>query len=103
MYAKKSNVLEIIYSDQKTHFQGVDTIMISNFVTEHAINSEMDPFLQALFQYIDQLSLPETPYMTGRPPAFQCLSLFAIPSKQKRYFGRFFYELHVLARSPQPK
>jgi hypothetical protein len=42
--------------------------MISNFVTEHAINSEMDPLLQALFQYIDQLSFPETPYMTGRPP-----------------------------------
>ncbi|SFA54190.1 Transposase domain [Anoxybacillus pushchinoensis] len=42
--------------------------MISNFITEHAINSEMDPLLQALFQYIDQLSLPETPYMTGRPP-----------------------------------
>jgi hypothetical protein len=42
--------------------------MISNFVTEHAINSEIDPLLQALFQYIDQLSLPETPYVTGRPP-----------------------------------
>jgi hypothetical protein len=53
---------------KKTHFQGVDTIMISNFVIEHALNSEMDPLLQALFQYIDQLSLPETPYMTGRPP-----------------------------------
>jgi hypothetical protein len=42
--------------------------MISNFVIEHALNSEIDPLLQALFQYIDQLSLPETPYMTGRPP-----------------------------------
>ncbi|MBB3907322.1 MULTISPECIES: transposase [Anoxybacillaceae] len=42
--------------------------MISNFVIEHALNSEMDPLLQALFQYIDQLSLPETPYITGRPP-----------------------------------
>jgi transposase len=42
--------------------------MISNFVIEHAINSENDPLLEALFQYIDQLSLPETPYVTGRPP-----------------------------------
>lgn len=42
--------------------------MISNFVIEHALSSEIDPLLQALFQYIDQLSLPETPYVTGRPP-----------------------------------
>jgi hypothetical protein len=39
--------------------------MISNFVTEHAINRETGPLLRALFQYIDQLSLPETPYVTG--------------------------------------
>ena len=43
-------------------------IMVSNFVIEHAMNSEMDPLLQALFQYINQLSLPETPYVTGRLP-----------------------------------
>jgi hypothetical protein len=42
--------------------------MISNFVSEHVLSSEMDPLLEALFQYIDQLFLPETPYMTGRPP-----------------------------------
>jgi hypothetical protein len=49
-------------------FQGVDTIMISNIVIKHALSSEIDPLLQALFQYIDQLSLPEAPYVTGRPP-----------------------------------
>lgn len=40
--------------------------MISNFIIEHALNIEIDPLLQALFQYIDQLSLPETPYAIGR-------------------------------------
>jgi hypothetical protein len=49
-------------------FQGVDTIMISNMVIKHALSSEIDPFLQALFQYIAPLSLPEAPYVTGRPP-----------------------------------
>jgi hypothetical protein len=29
--------------------------MISNFVSEHVLSSEMDPLLEALFQYIDQL------------------------------------------------
>jgi len=42
--------------------------MISNLVIEHATYNEIDPLLQALFQYIDQLSLPKTPYVTGRPP-----------------------------------
>jgi hypothetical protein len=53
---------------KNTSFQGVDTIMISNVVIKHALSSEIDPLLQALFQYIDQLSLPETPYVTGRSP-----------------------------------
>ncbi len=44
-------------------FQAVDTIMISNFVIEYALHNEIDPLLQALFQYIDQLSLAEKPIM----------------------------------------
>ncbi|KXG08388.1 hypothetical protein AT864_03426 [Anoxybacillus sp. P3H1B] len=42
--------------------------MISNIVIKHALSSEIDPLLQDLFQYIDQLSLPEAPYVAGRPP-----------------------------------
>jgi hypothetical protein len=42
--------------------------MISNLNSEHAWTYEMDPILEALFRYIDSLSLPETPYVTGRPP-----------------------------------
>jgi hypothetical protein len=57
-----------LYTVAAKNFQGVDTIMISNFVSKHALNSEMALLLQALFQYIDQLSLPETPYVTGRLP-----------------------------------
>jgi hypothetical protein len=41
--------------------------MIFNFVIEQALSSEIAPLLQALFQYIDQLSLPKTSYVTGRP------------------------------------
>ncbi|MDQ0164038.1 hypothetical protein J2S06_003182 [Bacillus alveayuensis] len=37
--------------------------MISNIVIKHALSSGIDPLLQALFQYIDQLSLPEAPYV----------------------------------------
>ena len=65
---KIPTMLEFIYGDQKNKSQGVDMNTISNLVTEHAWNSEIDPLLQALFQYIDQLSLPETSYVTGRPP-----------------------------------
>ncbi|ODA15007.1 transposase [Geobacillus thermoleovorans] len=42
--------------------------MISNLVIEHALMGEVDPLLEALFRYIDQLSFLETPYVTGRPP-----------------------------------
>ncbi len=42
--------------------------MISNSLIEHAFTGEIDPLLEALFRYIDQLSLPEVPYVTGRPP-----------------------------------
>jgi len=42
--------------------------MVSNFVIEHAAYIEIAPLVQALFQYIDQLCLPETPYVTRWPP-----------------------------------
>ncbi|BDG42418.1 hypothetical protein B4119_0906 [Parageobacillus caldoxylosilyticus] len=42
--------------------------MISNLNSEHAWSYEIDLILEALFRYIDSLSLPETPYVTGRPP-----------------------------------
>ncbi|EZP77554.1 transposase IS4 family protein [Parageobacillus genomosp. 1] len=42
--------------------------MISNLNSEHAWSYEIDPLLASLFRYIDSLSLPETPYVTGRPP-----------------------------------
>ncbi|KYD30314.1 hypothetical protein B4110_3702 [Parageobacillus toebii] len=42
--------------------------MISNLNNEHAWSYEIDPLLASLFRYIDSLSLPETPYVTGRPP-----------------------------------
>ena len=45
--------------------------MILTWNIEHAWTYEtyeIDPILEALFWYIDSLSLPETPYVTGRPP-----------------------------------
>ncbi|KPC97109.1 hypothetical protein LR69_04713 [Geobacillus sp. BCO2] len=42
--------------------------MISSLNNEHAWPYEIDPLLASLFRYIDSLSLPETPYVTGRPP-----------------------------------
>jgi hypothetical protein len=50
-------------------------IMISNLNSEHALSYEMDPILEALFRYIDSLSLLETPYVTGRPPMSKKSSL----------------------------
>jgi hypothetical protein len=44
MHIKKSTTLEIIYSDQKTALQEVDTIMISNWNREHAWTYEMAQF-----------------------------------------------------------
>ncbi|EID44636.1 transposase, IS982 family [Parageobacillus thermoglucosidasius TNO-09.020] len=64
----KNHALEIIYSDQKTTLQRVDTIIISNLNNEHAWSYEMNPLLASLFRYIDSLSLPETPYVIGRLP-----------------------------------
>ncbi|ANB58514.1 transposase IS4 family domain protein [Anoxybacillus sp. B7M1] len=42
--------------------------MISNWNSEHAWSYEINPLLASLFRYIDSLSLPETPYVTGRSP-----------------------------------
>jgi hypothetical protein len=57
------------YTVTKTNYQGVDTIMIANGNIKHSWSYEIDPILEALFRYIDSLSLPETPYMTGKPLA----------------------------------
>jgi len=43
--------------------------MIANRNSEHSWSYEIDPILEALFRYIDSLSLPETPYATGMPLA----------------------------------
>lgn len=87
------------YTVTKTNYQGVDTIMISNLNKEHAWSYEMDPLLASLFRYIDSLSLPETPYVTGRPPVskkslLKCFFLktyFSIDSLRKlvRILQRF--------------
>jgi hypothetical protein len=47
----------------------MDTIMISNWNSVDAWTYEIAPILEALFRYIDSLSLPETLYVTGRPLA----------------------------------
>ncbi|MBB3867794.1 hypothetical protein HNR78_000671 [Parageobacillus toebii NBRC 107807] len=44
--------------------------MIFHLNNEHAWSYEMDPLLASLFRYIDFLSLPETPHVTGRTPVF---------------------------------
>jgi hypothetical protein len=87
------------YTVTKTNYQGVDTIMISNLVIEHALMGEIDPLLEALFRYIDQLSFLETPYVTGRLPVskkslLKCFFLktyFSIDSLRKlvRILQRF--------------
>ncbi|QNU18941.1 transposase [Geobacillus zalihae] len=73
--------------------------MISNWNSEHAWTYEIDPILEALFRYIDSLSLPETPYVTGRRPVskkslLKCFFLktyFSIDSLRKlvRILQRF--------------
>jgi hypothetical protein len=55
------------YTVTKQTYQWADTIMISNLAIKHAMSSEMVPLLEALFRYIDQLSLLETSYATGQP------------------------------------
>jgi len=73
----------------------VDTNTIFNFVLEHATYNEIIPLLQTLFQYIDRLSLPETPYVAGRPsvskkPLLKCFFLktyFSIDSLHQHVNG----------------
>jgi hypothetical protein len=87
------------YTVAKTNYQRVDTIMIFNLNNEHAWSYEIDPLLASLFRYIDSLSLPETPYVTGRPPVskkslLKCFFLktyFSIDSLRKlvRILQRF--------------
>jgi hypothetical protein len=64
---EKSAILEIIYSDQKQLPRGGHDHDFQ-WNSEHAWTYEIAPILEALFRYIDLLSLPETPYVTGRPP-----------------------------------
>jgi hypothetical protein len=56
------------YTVTKQTYQGVDTIIISNSLFEHALTGEIAPLLEALFRYIAQLSFLEIPYVTGQPP-----------------------------------
>lgn len=42
--------------------------MISNSMFKYVLLSEIDPLLEALFRYIDQLSFLETPYVIGQHP-----------------------------------
>jgi Transposase domain (DUF772) len=46
-------------------------------------------FYRLCFQYIDQLSLPETPYVTGRPP-------FSKKSLLKCFFLKTYFSIHSL-------
>lgn len=102
--------MEIIFSDQKT-IQGVDTIMIYNLIEEHAYG-EIDPLLNALFQYIDRLSFLDTPYTTGRPPIskralLKCVflkSYFAIDSLRElvRTLQQFGYFRRICGLSDVP-
>lgn len=108
---KNPPILEIIIEWPKTQFQWVDTIIISNFISEPAPYSEIDPLLQALFRYLDQLSLPEASYVTGRSPGskkslLKCLILntyFSIDSLRQLvdilnrfgYYTNFLYIINV--------
>ena len=42
--------------------------MITKTFIEHASVQEKESILDVLFHYLDQLSIPEKPYVTGRPP-----------------------------------
>jgi hypothetical protein len=65
--------------------------MISNWNTEHAWTYEIAPILEALFRYMDSLSLPETPYVTGRPPV-------AKKSLLKCFFLKTYFSLDSLRK-----
>ncbi|MED4990672.1 hypothetical protein ETC01_05950 [Geobacillus sp. NFOSA3] len=60
--------------------------MISNWNSEHAWSYEIDPLLASLFRYIDSLSLPETPYVTGMPTVSKKIVL-------KTRFGQWLFGL----------
>ena len=73
--------------------------MIFNWISEYAWTYGMNTILEALFWYIDSLSLLETPYVTGRLPVskkslLKCFFLqtyFSIDSLRKlvRVLQRF--------------
>ncbi|KYD06624.1 hypothetical protein B4119_1962 [Parageobacillus caldoxylosilyticus] len=60
--------MEIIYSDQNQLPRGGHYHDFQFKNNEHTWSYEIDPLLVSLFRYIDSLSLPETPYVTGRLP-----------------------------------
>ena len=65
--------------------------MITKTFIEHASVQEKESILDMLFHYLDQLSIPEKPYVTGRPPvskrillkSFVLKTVFQIPSFRK--------------------
>nr|WP_278342925.1 transposase [Parageobacillus thermoglucosidasius] len=65
--------------------------MISNWNCEHAWTDEMAPILEALFRYIDSLSLPETPYVTEKPPVSK-------KSLLKCFFLKTFFSIDSLRK-----
>ena len=65
--------------------------MMAKFFIEHAPVQEIESTLEMLFRYLDQLSIPEKAYVTGRPPvprrvllkSFVLKTVFQIPSLRK--------------------
>lgn len=65
--------------------------MMTNFFTDHASVQEKESTLEMLFRYLDQLSISEKPYVTGRPSvpkrdllkAFVLKTVFHLPSLRK--------------------
>lgn len=86
--------------------------MISNFIEEHAYMGDIDPLLNAIFQYIDRLSFWDARYVTGRPPIskkslLKCLFLkpyFAIDFLRElvRILERFGYFRRICGLSDVP-
>ena len=64
--------------------------MITKTFIEYASVQEKEFILDMLFHYLDQLSIPEKPYVTGRPPvskrillkSFVLKTVFQIPSSK---------------------
>ena len=65
--------------------------MMAKFFIEHASVQEKESTLEMLFRYLNQLSIPEKPYVTGRPPipkrvllkSFVLKTVFQVPSLRK--------------------